>query len=102
MAITKDKPLYYKTVKPVLINTLNALMRNPVFNSFNLVGGTNLSLRFGHRCSDDIDLFTDAEYGSLDFAKLEKELAKMFPYFDSSLCPIKFLLLIQIQTQVYN
>ena len=54
MAITKDKPLYYKTVKPVLINTLNALMRNPVFNSFNLVGGTNLSLRFGHRCSDDI------------------------------------------------
>lgn len=83
MAITKDKPLYYKTVKPVLINTLNALMRNPVFNSFNLVGGTNLSLRFGHRCSDDIDLFTDAEYGSLDFAKLEKELAKMFPYFDN-------------------
>ena len=27
---------------------------------------------------------------------------KIFPYYDSSLCPIKFLLLVQIQTQIYN
>jgi len=83
MTNIKDELLHYETVKPVLINTLNALMKNPVFNNFNLVGGTNLSLRFGHRCSDDIDLFTDAEYGSIDFVKLENELQRMFPYFDS-------------------
>lgn len=83
MAFNKDKTLHYETVKPILINALNALMGNPVFNNFNLVGGTNLSLRLGHRASDDIDLFTDAEYGSLDFEKLESELSKMFPYFDN-------------------
>lgn len=81
--MANGKHLHYETVTPVLINALNALMSNPVFNDFNLVGGTNLSLRFGHRCSDDIDLFTDAEYGSLDFDRLEKELAIMFPYFDN-------------------
>lgn len=84
MAVRKQEPLHYETVTPVLINTLNALMENPVFKDFNLVGGTNLSLRFGHRCSDDIDLFTDSEYGSLDFKRFERELSMMFPYFD---CP---------------
>ncbi|NJL74979.1 MAG: nucleotidyl transferase AbiEii/AbiGii toxin family protein [Saprospiraceae bacterium] len=38
----------------------------PVLNQFALVGGTNLSLRFGHRLSIDLDLFTnepfDTEY----------------------------------------
>ena len=50
------------------------------FTPFRLVGGTSLSLRHGHRMSDDIDLFTDAEYGSLDFYKLQKILRKEFPY----------------------
>ena len=30
--------------------------------------------------SDDIDLFTDAEYGSLDFHQLQEILRKEFPY----------------------
>ena len=50
------------------------------FAPFRLVGGTSLSLRYGHRMSDDIDLFTDAEYGSLDFHKLQEILRKEFPY----------------------
>jgi hypothetical protein len=83
MAEHPDNNLHYETVTPVLINALHALMTNPVFNDFNLVGGTNLSLRFGHRRSDDIDLFTDAKYGSIDFTELEKELSRMFPYFDN-------------------
>jgi predicted nucleotidyltransferase component of viral defense system len=33
-------------------------MSMPELNSFALVGGTNLSLRFGHRLSVDLDLFT--------------------------------------------
>lgn len=36
-----------------------------VFEPFRLVGGTALSLQMGHRLSVDIDLFTDAEYGTL-------------------------------------
>ncbi|EDM44692.1 hypothetical protein SCB49_14010 [unidentified eubacterium SCB49] len=50
------------------------------FNDFRLVGGTSLSLQQGHRESTDIDLFTDAAYGSIDFNRLEEILIETFPY----------------------
>ena len=76
----KRNELQYQTVKPILRSTLERLMEMEEFTPFRLVGGTSLSLRHGHRMSDDIDLFTDAEYGSLDFYKLQKILRKEFPY----------------------
>ena len=76
----KHKELQFKTVKPILRSTLERLMTIEDFAPFRLVGGTSLSLRYGHRMSDDIDLFTDAEYGSLDFHKLQDILKKEFPY----------------------
>ena len=57
----KRKELQYQTVKPILRSTLERLMEIDEFKPFRLVGGTSLSLRYGHRMSDDIDLFTDAE-----------------------------------------
>jgi len=74
--------LYYNTVTPLLVNTLHILMEESLFDPFVLVGGTNLSLRLGHRMSDDIDLFTDVDYGSLDYEKLEHYLTGRFPYYD--------------------
>lgn len=76
----KDRNLQYQTVKPILQTTLEKLMAIAEFNSFTLVGGTSLSLRYGHRMSDDIDLFTDVEYGSIDFRGLQNILYKEFPY----------------------
>ena len=76
----KRNELQYHTVKPILRSTLERLMEMEEFAPFRLVGGTSLSLRYGHRMSDDIDLFTDAEYGSLDFHKLQDILRKEFPY----------------------
>ena len=76
----KRNELQYQTVKPILRSTLERLMGMEEFAPFRLVGGTSLSLRYGHRMSDDIDLFTDAEYGSLDFHKLQGILRKEFPY----------------------
>ena len=76
----KRKELQYQTVKPILRSTLERLMEIDEFNQFRLVGGTSLSLRYGHRMSDDIDLFTDAEYGSLDFHLLQDILRREFPY----------------------
>jgi hypothetical protein len=76
----KRKELQYQTVKPILRSTLERLMEIEEFKPFRLVGGTSLSLRYGHRMSDDIDLFTDAEYGSLDFIQLQEILRKEFPY----------------------
>ena len=52
------------------------------FDSFRLVGGTALSLHLGHRKSVDIDLFSDAEYGSLDFAAMTSFLVNHFSYVD--------------------
>ena len=76
----KRKALQYQTVKPILRSTLDRLMEMDAFTPFRLVGGTSLSLRYGHRMSDDIDLFTDAEYSSLDFHKLQDILCSEFPY----------------------
>ena len=76
----KRKELQYQTVKPILRSTLERLMEIDEFKAFRLVGGTSLSLRYGHRMSDDIDLFTDAEYGSLDFQLLQDILRREFPY----------------------
>ncbi len=52
--------LYTNTVAPGTLNLLRVLMTIPELADFPLVGGTNLSLRFGHRVSVDLDLFTNA------------------------------------------
>ena len=78
--------LYLNTLSESLWEILNILMTDKVFKDFYLVGGTSLSLRLGHRASSDIDLFTDVEYGTLDFEKIENKLIKTFPiieYFSS-------------------
>lgn len=75
--------LYLNTVSDLLIDSLKKLMQIKEFNEFRLVGGTSLSLQLGHRESAGIDLFTDAEYGSIDFDKLECILTKIFPYAES-------------------
>lgn len=78
------KMLYYNTVTPTLLEILHLLMAEPLFNPFRLVGGTNLSLRLGHRKSIDIDLFTDSEYDSLDYRKFEAFLKSKFAYYDNT------------------
>lgn len=75
--------LHLNTVSDLLWESLKTLMTIEEFNNFRLVGGTSLSLQLGHRESIDIDLFTDAEYGSIDFKKLEQIIREMFPYVDS-------------------
>jgi predicted nucleotidyltransferase component of viral defense system len=40
-------------------------MKMPELEQFHLVGGTNLSLRYGHRLSIDIDLFTNERFEPL-------------------------------------
>ncbi|MBA5630386.1 nucleotidyl transferase AbiEii/AbiGii toxin family protein [Moheibacter sp. BDHS18] len=72
--------IYYNTVNNLLIKTLITLMESSVFESFRLVGGTALSLQLGHRVSVDIDLFSDAPYGSIDFKAIDEFIEKTFPY----------------------
>lgn len=39
-----------------------------------------MSLQIGHRMSDDIDLFTDHRYESIDFAAINNFLRETFEY----------------------
>jgi predicted nucleotidyltransferase component of viral defense system len=49
--------LFTATVKPELLELLNAVMNESTFDSFVLVGGTSLALQYGHRDSIDLDFF---------------------------------------------
>lgn len=82
-------PLHFNTVTPLLKTILEDLMKAEEFESFRLVGGTALSLYYGHRMSVDIDLFSDAEYGSLDFKGIDDYLKAHYFYVDSmNIAPI--------------
>ena len=71
---------HYHTVSNILLECLQKLMANAVFNDFVLVGGTALSLQLGHRISVDIDLFTAREYGSMNLDEIKNALITTFPY----------------------
>lgn len=81
MAKKTINKLHYETVIPRLKGILGDIMKQPIFNPFYLVGGTSLSLRLGHRESVDIDLFTNAPYGSLDFSVYEDFFRDIYAYY---------------------
>ncbi len=58
-------------------------MKAKEFKKFRLVGGTALSLQIGHRLSVDIDLFSDAAYGTINFKAINKYLRDNFSYVDT-------------------
>lgn len=76
--------LHWNTVSPTLQVLFRQLMSAPEFSAFRLVGGTALSLYLGHRMSVDIDLFTDAPYGSIDFDAIVQHLRATYPYVSTS------------------
>jgi predicted nucleotidyltransferase component of viral defense system len=68
--------LQSQTVDATTLELLKNLMKLPELDQFHLVGGTNLSLRFGHRLSIDIDLFTTERFEPLI---LFQEIKSAFP-----------------------
>lgn len=68
--------LFTKVVSPQLLSTLRQLMELEELKAFSLGGGTSLALRFAHRSSIDIDLFTLQGFDSQ--ACLEK-VSSTFP-----------------------
>lgn len=72
--------IHRETVSDLLWDSLVRLMNLEELRNFRLVGGTSLSLLMGHRISIDIDLFTDAPYGSIDFKKIYKRLTREFTF----------------------
>lgn len=60
--------LHYSTIEPDALVVLKRLMSITSLNMFNLVGGTALSLHYGHRLSIDLDLFTNESFDNLELA----------------------------------
>jgi len=74
--------IHKQTVNDLLWNCLVKLMSLEKLANFRLVGGTSLSLLLGHRMSVDIDMFTDAEYGTIDFSEILKILKTEFEFIE--------------------
>ena len=72
--------LHKQTVSHSLLTILKNLMQDELLNDFILVGRTSLALRYGHRDSEDIDLFTSKRlpiniftaFGEIDLADKSK------------------------------
>ena len=67
--------LQTQAVEPRTFSLLKKLMELPSLRSFSLVGGTALSLRYGHRSSVDLDLFFHEKF---DHLSIESELIHEF------------------------
>lgn len=74
------KKLHWNTVSSLLEEILKDFMEDEIFLPFRLVGGTALSLQIGHRMSVDIDLFTEADYGSINFEEIKNYLEYKYDY----------------------
>jgi hypothetical protein len=53
-----------ETVEAGTLDLIKKFMSDNNFKEFNLVGGTALALKIGHRISVDIDLFTSSPFNS--------------------------------------
>lgn len=68
--------LHVETVEPHTFSVLNQLMKMPELKGFSLVGGTALSLLFGHRQSVDLDLFSHQPFDNETIIKAFKRKFK--------------------------
>lgn len=67
--------LQTQAVEPRTLELLRELQKEPLMSSFNLVGGTALALRIGHRKSIDLDFITKEEF---DIVELREMLVKKY------------------------
>ena len=85
--------LQTQTIEPRTLSLLKRLMEMPPLQQFSLVGGTALALKFGHRISVDLDLFSrlpfdnneiigelQSEFGDSFLLQLNKEKFGIFCY----------------------
>ena len=62
--------LHKETIETSTLQLLKSLQSEPLLASFNLVGGTSLALRLGHRKSVDLDLLSKEDFDLLEVKEL--------------------------------
>lgn len=71
--------LHLETVEPHTFSVLKQLLEIPGLNGFSLVGGTALSLLYGHRRSVDLDLFSAKPFDNdLIITALKEKFSESF------------------------
>ena len=76
--------LYFETVESNTLSILKQLMSLSALEKFSLVGGTALSLRYGHRTSMDLDLFNHETFENAPILEaLENEFGSKLDYKDN-------------------
>src|ERR1700761_4129581 len=65
-------------VSSELFETINELLQLKSLTKFSLGGGTNLALRYNHRVSIDVDLFTPEIIGKDGFNEIVNEVTELY------------------------
>jgi len=65
-------------VSPILRDVIKELMKEPVLSDFFLGGGTNLAIKYNHRVSVDIDLFSSGIVGANKMKAVESLLIQQY------------------------
>lgn len=73
-----------KSVSDELRETIEELMKEPLLDDFNLGGGTNLALKYNHRISTDIDLFSQNVVGAEKMIEINDLLLEKYSNNDIS------------------
>ncbi len=72
--------LHHSTVEPATLDILKKLFAITELENFFLVGGTCLSLRYGHRISVDLDLFSVNDFDKEEIIVAIKKVYPQFTY----------------------
>jgi len=65
-------------VSEELYSVIVQLMKAKCLDKFNLGGGTNLAIRYNHRASTDIDLFSEGVVGTQKLKEISEFIQKEF------------------------
>lgn len=92
--------LSYGTVESHTLELLKAFMRQDLFASMRLVGGTALALQYGHRQSVDLDMFGPVQLDSFEIRQVLNRLGRLTVIKETS--NIKIYLLDGIKVDFVN
>jgi hypothetical protein len=86
--------LFTQTVEPNTFSILEEIIQVPELKNFALVGGTALSLLFGHRKSEDLDLFSTDPFENEVIIKALIKNIKMVLIIEAPICALEFFVLL--------
>ena len=95
--------LHFETVEPSTLSLLRKISVIPELKSFSLVGGTALALKFGHRKSVDLDLFSYEKFDVNELTSiLEREFGSAFKFESTKVSFAVFCEINQVKTDLVH